>query len=383
MAQEIDDIDRAAGLAGGVVFTDKAVLLRPDPTADEGRVMVTLALPKDLQAAAPWSGGGPLEEKPGAAGDGRPRGGAARYTLDVDSLDGGGYLAIGRLHPLPAVAVRGGAMVPVVLDGPRRATDEDLGRWIGRAAGAVADFYQGLPRPGVLVLLAPVRGSKDGGVFGTVLRRSAIPSAVLRFGDGADAAAFDADWVAPHELFHLGNPVVAGRIPWFIEGFTTYYHDVLMGRADPARAPAMWADLADGFRRHCDGATPLARESRDMVQLHHYTRVYWGGACLAFQIDVAVRRRTGNRESLDSLMRALHDASREHPLTEAEIIDRLDRAAGDRLASRRLASTAKAQVDVLYKQLGVVPPRSGGTVATLRDDAPLAHVRRAIFGSSP
>src|SRR5262249_14178121 len=158
---------------------------------------------------------------------------------------------------------------------------------------------------------------------------------------------------APHEIFHVGNPNIEGRFAWFIEGFTTYYQDVIRARARPARREAMWADLVYEFRKHCDGRRPLLDESRRMRELHNWTRVYWGGACVACQADAAIRQHTKNKESLDTVMRAMLAESREQPLDEETVIARLDRAAGRPVVQKLLAAKGKAPLADLYKQLGI------------------------------
>lgn len=368
MADSSYDPDYGTAVSGGWLAGDRSLLLRPDPLPDSPLpVEVELRLPPGVEVATAW------DKQPGPA---------VRFALDTYQLECGSYLALGRLRRLPDVAVRGGVMAPVLLDGPHRTPDAVLAGWVATAAGAVADFYGGLPRPRVHLLLVPTPGSREGGVFGSVLRHGPVPSAVLLFGaEAGEAAAFENDWVSVHELFHLGNPEVEGKIPWFVEGFTTYYQDVLRGRMGAAGAAAMWGDLHDGFRRHCDpqsGNTgPLLDESRAMRRSRHYTRVYWGGACLAFQVDVAIRQRSGGGESLDTVLRAMRVASRKGALSEEQVIAWLDRAAGSPLVQRRLRARTRAPIPELYRRLGIEP--TGPESVRLRDDAPLSALRRQIF----
>jgi hypothetical protein len=242
----------------------------------------------------------------------------------------------------------------------------------------VADFYGGLPGGRAHVILVPVPGERDPGVFGAVLRRGP-PSVVLYFGAAAPEASFRGEWVAFHELFHLGNPNNEGRIPWFIEGFTTYYQDVLRARAGVRSAAEMWGDLHDGLRRHCDpvDGVPLLTESRRLRESHRYTRVYWGGACLALFLDVAIREASGNRDSLDQVLLRLRQAGARRPLSEDDIIAALDRAAGRPLCRRHLRSRGKVSLLSLYRRLGIVP--TGPETVKLLDQAPLLAIRQAIM----
>jgi len=358
-----DDPDWVDRAPAATLLTDQALLLRPDPLPPRAPIAVELALPDGLAAFVPW---------PRAPGPG------LRFTLDSDQIDGGSYLAIGRLHPLPDVHPLGGEGVArlAVVEGPRRATDEDLARWVSRALAAVARFYRVLPGGSVAITLVPVAGATDPGVFGTVMRHG-FPSVILYFGAAAAPASFADDWVVPHELFHLGNPPVAHRVPWFIEGFTTYYQDVLRARAGLLPPDAAWADLGGGFARRCapESGRPLADESRRLRELHHYTRVYWGGACLAFLVDSAIRERTGNHRSLDDLLRELRLAP--HPLDEPEIISALDRAAGHSLATRVLQSNKPIDYQSTLNRLGVHPIDANH--ARLDGNAPLSSIARSIM----
>ena len=373
MADSLSDFDSATAVPGGLVFSDKALLLRPEPTPDEGKVIIAVTLPAGTAIASPWDS----ERAAAIAGGLAGAAPAARvYTLSIDGLDGGGYVALGKGHALAPIALRGGAVEPWVFDVPRHNTDEELGLWVRSASAMLSDFYGGLPNRRILALLVGIPRNGDGSVFGTVMKRSPTPSVVLLYGADSKGAAFEDDWMAPHEIFHVGNPAIEGRFAWFIEGFTTYYQDVIRARARPARAAAMWADLVYEFRKHCDGKRSLAEDSRRMRELHNWTRVYWGGACLAFQADVAIRKRTRNKESLDTVMRAMLAESRADALDEEGVITRLDRAAGRPLVRERLQSKSKAPLAEIYQQLGIEP--SGDTVK-LHDDAPLAHIRKAIF----
>jgi predicted metalloprotease with PDZ domain len=113
-----------------------------------------------------------------------------------------------------------------------------------------------------------------------------------------------------------------------------------------------------------------------MRETHRYTRVYWGGACLAFALDVAIRERSGNRRSLDDLLRELRLTPR--PSSEAEILAALDAAAGAPRATGLLEATSAWHVEPLLRRLGIVP--TGPETVRLTDEAPLASIRRSILG---
>jgi len=209
---------------------------------------------------------------------------------------------------------------------------------------------------------------------------------VLFFGSQAPDAAFASDWVAPHELFHLTNPHLQTRIPWFTEGFTTYYQDVIRARAG-ARPPAvMWADLLANVEDAC-GSTHLQTLRSVSGQLrvtHQYLRVYWGGACTALVLDVALREVSRNARSLDDLFRELRARSLgpDGPLDEGQVIAAFHAALPpshwahgwlDGALDGRRALPLRA----LLERLGLT--QHGEDVVITRD-APWAAITAAIMG---
>lgn len=363
LARDSGNPDFASRLDGEYIFNDGTALLRPEPIPQQAPITVEFRVPPGVQVVTPW------ERLPGPGW---------RYRYDSDQYSGGNYVIIGHVQTLGEWAVRDGRVALSVLSHPRQAPDDALRRWVDLAVRAVADFYGFLPGRRVQVVLAPVAGSSEPGVFGTVMRHL-YPSVVLYFGALCNARDFSDDWVAVHELFHLGNPRVVRKLPWFIEGFTTYYQDVLRARSGQRSALQMWGDLHDGFRRHCDPVrgVSLGEESRRLWQTHHYTRVYWGGACVAFLADVAIRDRSGNKSSLDTVLRDLYRVSQHAPLDEDAVIAALERAAGQPLVRRLLESRTPPPLAAAYALLGIEP--TGPDTVRLHDDARGAAIREAIF----
>lgn len=359
LARHHNDADFASELPGGWVFHDAAALLHAADLPDDAALTVEFRLAEGVEVATPWTAAGPR-----------------RFTLSGRQHDAGAYVAVGALRPLEPVRTPLGAAQLTVLAAPKRASDATLRDWVARQLATLSAYYGAWPSTwaGPLhVILAGVP-SEDAGVFGTVLRRQA-PSVLLLF--GADATrGFDDDWVALHELFHLGNPPIDGRFPWFIEGFTTYVTELLRGRAGTRDEARVWGDLAEGLRTYCqpEGKVPLGQASRDLRRVQNWQRVYWGGVCLAFRVDVAVRQRSKGAQSLDDVLRALRQSPTR--LTEAQVVAALDRAAGAPVASAHLASAAPLPLEPLLKSLGVGAVSQGR--AALDDQAPQAALRRAL-----
>ncbi|MFO0573642.1 MAG: hypothetical protein U1A78_06580 [Polyangia bacterium] len=366
LARDQSSVDYAEQLGDSFIFNDETLLLRPDPLP-RGRppaaITVEFQLPAGASLTAPYA----RLAEPGL-----------RFRLDAEQYDGGNYITVGQVASLGQIRLPHTTVDLNVLRWPRRASDAALRGWIETAVGAVDRFYGTLLHDRVHVTLVPVPGSRKPALFGSVMRRG-LASVVLYIGAGCERFDFREEWVAVHELFHLGNPLTDGKMSWFVEGFTTYYQDVLRGRLRALTPAATWGDLWDGVRRFCQptGGASLAEESESLRRTHRYTRVYWGGACVALLTDIAIREHSRGQVTLDDVLRALRQQSLRAPVEEDEVIAALDRAAGRPLVKALLAERRAIAVREALARLGVIP--TGDETVELRDDAPLAGLRRAMF----
>ncbi|MFO0598321.1 MAG: hypothetical protein U0228_23655 [Myxococcaceae bacterium] len=355
LRRRYDDPDFAAHLGPAWMFHDATFLLRPDEF--EGDYRVRFVLPSGATVATPWP-----QEKDGT------------FVVSEDQFDVGSYVALGKLRTLGVLELEGFSARVTLVDEPRAATDAQLLAWVKGALTAHGKFYRGSPTHGarpIHVVLAGVKSS-DAGVFGSVLRRGE-PSVMLLFGNEA-TSGFESDWVAFHELFHLGNPPTRGRFPWITEGLTTYYTELLRARAGVLPPEQVWGTLADSFRDYCSpNGTSLADHSRELSRTWQYQRVYWGGACLWFQVDVEVRKKSKGARSLDDVVRELREGD---ALDEDGLVAALDKAAGSPIATVALKREKKFDVEPLLKSLGVGVVKNDR--AALDDSAPLAALRKAM-----
>ncbi len=208
------------------------------------------------------------------------------------------------------------------------------------------------------------------------------------------------EWVASHELLHLGFPWI--RDPWMGEGFVTYYTTLLSTRLDvlvPGASHERQTEIAleeyvDGFRRGRGGKgkPPHARASEDMHATHGYGRVYWGGAAVAFDLDLRIRRATANRRSLDDLVRTLAPLAPERRMWTAEQIieqmqEELDRwrDAGEleveislaKIAAQHLGASSIPQH--IRRLDGLAVEVESGQVRLLADPSDDAQTRQRLF----
>jgi len=189
-----------------------------------------------------------------------------------------------------------------VLEGELLATDEVLKTWIQRAASDAVAMAAGAPRERVAIVLAPV-SSADPAPFGRVLY-SDPRSAAIYVGQRAPARSFAGDWLATHELMHTLHPRFSGQARFLSEGIASYYQclaPIRVGREEPA---TLWGTLARGVTRGRAEAhgRSLREVTRVMHRLQAYGAVYWGGALLALELDLELRRATEGKVGLEQVL---------------------------------------------------------------------------------
>jgi hypothetical protein len=349
-------MDCARRVGDAVIGSAAAWMLRPDPGGDAS-IHVHVR------------GGDATRMATGLRPDGH-----GGFTLRARELGEASYTAFGELRRTGAAVP--GATVQLALLGPPLAMGDDaVTGWVTGAAGCVASLYGRFPVDATVFVL-PVRGA-DELVFGRVMSLAGASVALL-FGTEARPGSAHDDWVAVHELFHLGTPTFVGEGHWLEEGLATYYEPVLRERARWMREADLWRhflrEMPRGLRK--DGAPP-ALEDRDDID-----STYWGGALFALRADVRIRAATRGERSLDDVLRAslarLGDAT--HAARVAEFLRLGDEVTGTHVLADLYARDAVAgepvDLDGLWRSLGIVQQADGAV--SLADDAPLSAVRRAI-----
>lgn len=377
----IYDVDLAAasfGWSRDVLRSGRARLIatrlwlwRPPEYAVDPEITVRFATEGDVVVSTPWPRG--------REGDGGP----PTFTPASTVCKWDSYVAIGPREGLRRLEMSvAGADLEVVMVGQARIDDDGIRRWLGAAGEAVAALYGRFPVDHLQVVLVALPTVDDPVLFGAA-ERGGGPSIYLLISGEAASDDFVGEWVAIHELLHLGMPPIVRQDAWLPEGFVTYYTEVLRARTGLRSQEAALRALDAGFGRGRadvrDGS--LARASRRMSQTHAYSWVYWGGAALAMLLDVTLRSADAGA-SLDAGLRHLHRccAQASRRWTADEVLAELDTWAGNdqisTLAARVLATPGFDALATIYGKLGVSVVNA--TLA-LDDDAPLASVRRAIF----
>ncbi len=228
----------------------------------------------------------------------------------------------------------------------------------------------------------PIGQAREAVPFGQVLRGGG-PSAFFYIDADFPLHEFRDDWTAVHELAHMLLPYVGSSNRWLSEGVASYYQNVLRARSGMISDESAWAKLLGGFDRgrRQSGAETLRRAGNGGWR-NSIMRIYWSGAALSLLADIGYRVETDGEASMDTTLRALSECCLPSPRRWSvnEVTRRLDASGGhpvwQDLVDRWLDDPAFPDVDAELADLGVV--LRGGSV-TLRDDAPLAHIRRAIM----
>ncbi|MBK6684275.1 MAG: M61 family metallopeptidase [Deltaproteobacteria bacterium] len=178
-------------------------------------------------------------------------------------------------------------------------------------------------------------------------------------------------WLAlyAHEIFHAWNgkrlrPVVLGPFDyeheayteglWFVEGFTSYYDELLVARAGGSSPSEVLKDLSTAIQQLESTPGRLVQsldESSFDAWIKFYrpdegspntTISYYGkGALLGFALDAKLQEATGGRQNLDAVMRlAFLRHSGPVGYTKAQLLQIVEELAGVEVAKWLQAQTA-------------------------------------------
>lgn len=353
-------------VGGALVLRTGAYLLRAGLVPDGLEAELVVEAPPEVRVAFP---GAPL--------------GPRRWRVPASQWPFQGWTVLGAFDE-DRFRCAGCDVSLVRLPGPLAASPAGLRRWVSTAIETDATLFHGrFPRERLLVTVEPSPRATEDVPFGTAWNGGG-PHAFLWLSSRARDDALPGEWVGVHELLHTALPHIALDDAWFGEGFVTYYQEVLRARSGTNAPAQAWALLLEGFRRGAASTSTatLAADSAAMAARHEYRRVYWAGAAIALRLDVALRRRSGNRVSLDDVMRAVvaHPAAERRSLTGDDLrgllASRLPDGQGARIVAEVLDARRFPDLAETWRFLGVEPEADG---VTLRDDAPGVAVRDAIM----
>lgn len=246
-------------------------------------------------------------------------------------------------------------------------------QWVLRSANAVTAYFGRYPVDGGEIVVVPTHGS---GVNGGTTFNGPPPTVRVNLGRDTSAARLLDDWVMVHEMVHLAIPYLPRRHNWFHEGTATYVEIIARARAGLTTASSVWVQLPANLHQ---GLPQPGDRGLDFTP--SWGRTYWGGAMFCLLADVEMRKRSSNRVGLQDALRGLVATGTHYgvALSLEETLKRADQATGMAVLAELYAGMKDKPVTPdlpqLWKDLGV---EIVGRSVSLRDDAPLSAVRRAI-----
>ena len=354
---------RRSGFAGGdLIITPEIWLWRP-----AGAFTLRFDLPDLVSPSVPWPQVEPSDHP-------------WHYRITDAPRTWAAQTAFGRLAR-DTLAFPGGSIEVAIADAANVANIASITDWLRKTAGAMTTVYGSFPLARVQVLVIP--GDHTSPVpWGQVLRGGA-PAVHFYIDRNAGLDELLEDWTAFHEFSHLFLPFIQRYDAYLSEGFASYFQNITRARSGNLTEAEAWANLLRGFERgrNAGGRETLATAARRMGRDRNYMRVYWSGAAIALESDVALRTAHPGRDGLGALLGELNACCRtdNEAWTGVELSATLDRLSAQTtfsdLNTVLAASREFPDIFPLLIKLGVT--LDNGEVV-LNDDAPLARVRRAI-----
>ncbi len=250
-----------------------------------------------------------------------------------------------------------------------------LETWVRDSAESAMLVYGRLPMRKVTVILraASAWGSDEAVTFGQTTRRGG-GQIELFINPDRPIEEFYTDWTATHEFSHLLLPLLERKHRWISEGFASYYQNLLMARAGRYTEAYAWQRLREGLERGRNSRPELSPNQAASARAR--MKYYWSGAAIALLADVELREKSGNTQSLDSVLEKLAECClpARYRWTGPELFKRLDSLLDEPvfmpLYDRYADAPGFPNVSYTLSNLGVA--------GELNEHAPLANVRRSM-----
>jgi len=232
--------------------------------------------------------------------------------------------------------------------------------WIERSSAALLTVYKRWPRDKWKVKVDAMAATSGDPVPWAQVNRG-NPDTVSFFIDAsASKWTLISDWTAYHEFSHLLIPYRGWGDMWFSEGLASYYQNIIQARAGVISERSMWQKLYNGFVRGRDNKLPntdLAEVSDGMHETGSYMRVYWSGALYFMKSDLALRKHSQGKNSLDTVLARLNRCCADQFLSARDIAAKLDQFSGSDIFITGFDAMASSkeipEFDSLFESLGM------------------------------
>jgi len=210
--------------------------------------------------------------------------------------------------------------------------------------------------------------------------------------DGDSMSQTIARFIFAHEFFHLWNGKSfspnAEDTEWFKEGFSNYYTLKAL-RHIGYLSDESYLDLLGGFfyqRYDSDDGVGKLSLTNGELKHEHWGLIYAGGMFVAIAQDLQIRSATGNRKSVDDLMRFMYSqfGSSNYDISDIEDeLSRLNSVSQEEFFARYIYGTERISLSQ-YLELANIETRKedGQTVFKIQDetDDGKSEIRRGLFG---
>ena len=195
-----------------------------------------------------------------------------------------------------------------------------------------------------------------------------------------------------HEFFHLWNGksfTPSGEdSEWFKEGFSNYYTLKALHQIGYLTDESYLELLAGFFYQRYDNDDAVGQQplTRGDLKHEHWGLIYSGGMLVAIAQDLQIRSATGNKSSLDDLMRHMFNeyGDNTYDLDDIErVLSDLNNASQKDFFGRYVYGTERIPVAEFLALAGIeTAEENGRTSFTVRDDYDpgVKQVRRGFFG---
>ena len=277
----------------GVFYTGRSLFVMNGE--DRARILVHFILPKDWKATTPWE----------FLGDNNTSFIVSSLTELTQSMffAGSHYEFSIKRDDFELIFALGGEQII-----------SDKNEFEALAEG-VFDYYiqlmGGIPNPApenkfkkVVVIINPANVT-DGEVVGNSI-------SILIEENGDQMSEMISRFIFAHEFFHLWNgksfTPVNEDMEWFKEGFTNYYTLKSLHHVGFLNDQSFLAVLNNLFYQRYINDTGVGKLSMSNgAEKHgHWGLIYGGGLFVGISQDMIIRKATGNKKSIDDLMRQLY-----------------------------------------------------------------------------
>ena len=348
-----------------IVIPPDLWLWRPYELEDNEHIKVEFDFPDNINFSVPWQKTGPNT-----------------FLIDRTPYNWPATAAFGTFR-VDTVTVPGCKLAVAILDGDYSITKNEILQWIKNAASSVAMVYGSFPVKNAQVLIIPGGRRSEPVPFGMVVRGGGL-SVQFYIDPSRPLEEFITDWTATHELCHSLLPYINREQMWLSEGLATYYQYVLMGRDGRLTEQQAWQRIYNGFQKGKRNSTgrSVKHTAENMGRYHAYPFVYWSGAAMMLKADVALRKKSNGKKSLDSVLRQIKNTI--IPATRTwggrEMLTAMDQTVNSSifidLYNAHIYNNKFPVDDAYWKKLGVLI--DDGEVY-LTDNAPWAEIRKQII----